>query len=486
MNRLIILTAITLLIFSNQVLAERSIAIIGGGGEPRNLDKTIFDSTFNSMDEFLQENKWSSTISFDGGHSQSEALLSTKFPDVMRKSTFTANNFKAIIKNYENQIKTGKLKEGDQLMIMISSHGAINDTSELTHHISVGPSASKENLNDKQEATMVSLDVLKDLTKLAADNKIKLAILDFSCHSGNSIPLSNDTTCVISSSGTNHFGYTGTTAFPNNFVAKMKAGKTLEDVFLQARKVTTDQSFPMISTSTGRAINRDFYPMITPYLYYYEADPLSDKMNNYLLDAATINGQCVRQNQYANLLKQFDTLKAISALNMTNNIPNINRLISLVADYKSKQDQYINMLNSWGVPELERKETFVGIAQNGKTVIKMEHSFTWKEILEADFIQAIINLKASRAKYKKPADYLDYDASIEMHSKMLAKQQEILSRYPNLREYKNKFKEKLATMEGTEKIATQIATEERKLYDLMYTDLGPQTKEKNPCKDFVL
>jgi len=483
MKRAIIITTISLLVCSHSALAERSLAFIGGGGEPENLNTTIFDETLNSLDKYLQKNRWKSTISFNGAHSQTEAIMTMKFPDALSKNNFTPNNYNAIIKNYENQIATGQLKAGDQLMVIIDSHGAMKTNRESTHQIAVGAQTRQTSLNDLSGAKTISLDSLSNLSKLANSKGVKLAIIDFSCHSGNSLSLANEKTCVISSTGTNHFGYN---TFSEAFIEKMKEGKSLEEVFLNTRKEITDNSFPMISTPEGLAINKDFYPVITPYLYYYDKNPLHDKMSDYLQETTNQEGLCRRNNQFNELLQQLESLKAISILNMTNNIPDVSRIKSLIVDYKAKQDRYINVLRSWGVLELERKETLIGIAKDGKKEEKMKGTYSWKEILESNFEVALKNIKSARATSKDAAYSLMLDASIDMHSKALTKQKEIIAQYPNLKEYKNKFNDKLTEMESSYDVANQIAKEERKLYGIMYSNLKSQKKESSPCKDFIL
>lgn len=480
----IILSLTAAFFFSTTANASRTLILMGGGGEPKNMNTTIFDETLNSMDKYLQNNKWNSLVSFNGGHSQTEAIMNMKFNDAQNKSSFTPNNYNAIIKAYEDQIKSGQMKAGDQLMLMIDTHGAVRSDNENTHQIAVGQAASQTSLNDLGGTTTLSLDSLKNLAALAKEKGVKLAILDFSCHSGNTLNLANDNTCVISSTGTKHFGYTG---FSDNFIGRMKAGKSLEDVFLDTRKNTKDNSFPMISTAAGTAINRDFYPDITPYLYYYEKDPHVDKMTNYILQTAATPALCARQNQYDDLLKQLESLRAASTLNMNKNLPEINKIKSLIADYKAKQDRYIDLLRSWGTPELNRREQFVGVGTVGRRSEKMTTNYSWQEILDSDFDTIIKNVTNAKNSTRDASTQAQFQASIDMHTKARAKQQEILSQYPNLKGYKQNIHKQLEEMQGTYAIANQIAMEERKLYDNMYANLRQEKKQTpNPCKDFVL
>lgn len=475
---------VILLLTANTALAERRLVMMGGGGEPRNLNKTIFDQTLNKLDGYLEKNKWGQVvISFNGGHSETEAILSMRFSDATSKSNFSKNNYNAIIKSYETQIRNGELKAKDQLLIMIDSHGAMKTETDSTHQIAVGTASSTTNLNDLEGSDLVSVDALKNLATLAQEKGIKLGIIDFSCHSGNSLALANDNTCVISSSGKTHFGYS---SFSDNFIGKMKSGKSLEDVFLETRKSTTDNSFPMISGVEGEIINRDIYPNLTPYLYYYHEDSRLDKMTDYLLSASTNIGMCSRQNQYEELQKQLETLQATTALNMNQNLPEVSKIKKLIDLYKEKQDHYISLVSSWGLSRLSHNEKISATVKVGKKSYTMTGDYTWKELLETDFDTIIANVSEAKRLTKDTATIAEFQSSIDMHTKARAMQMNILTQNPNLKDYKQNFRNQLNDLKGTYALANQIAMEERKLYDTMYRNLMKENNKKNACKDFVL
>jgi hypothetical protein len=474
------------LLFSHQALSsENFLFLFGGGGEPKNSNQTIFDETLTQTDKFLKSSKWKSAISFNGGHAHTEAIMKANFNDAQVKTSFSNNTYTNLVKNYEEKIKKGEIKSGDQLMIMIDAHGAAKDLQkkEVTHNIAIGEASAPIDLNNLNVTSTISLDTLQNLTTLAKEKGIKLAILDFSCHSGNTLSLANENTCVISSTGTMHFGYSN---FVSNFTKKMKAGISLEDVFLSTRKETADNSFPMISTEEGKAINNDFYPAITPYLYYYDEDEYNDKMTEYLLSASTKNGLCQRHRQYDDLLSQLEGLYAVSTLNANKSLPEIEQIKALIADYKNKQDRYINLVRSWGIQELNHKEMFVGSGVVGKQKETMKGNFTWKDLIESDLDRIIKNISSAKLAAKDPQTQAAFEASIEMHTKAREKQREILARYPNLKNYKHKFHEALNEFQGTYAIANKIALEERKLYDKMYELLKEEKKKMNACSGFIL
>lgn len=476
---------LALLLISHSAYSERRIALMGGGGEPVGNKTTIFDETLNSFDRYLQKNKWGQVVLiFNGDHSTTDDIIKTKFRNAALKANISQNNFNAVIKQYENQIKTGELKSGDQLLVMIESHGLSKSADELTHSVAV----RSENPTVAESLNNSSMDAFKNLTELAKEKGIKLAIIDFSSYSGNSLELANENNCVISSTGKDHPGFT---TFAEKFISNMAAGKSLEDVFLETRKNTADNSYPMISSPEGQIINRDIYPGLTPYLYHQDHQnhpktaKTEDKLSEYLIKSSS-DKLCKRENQFAELEKQLAKLRETPALNISSHYPDIDGIKLLIQYYKRKQDNYIKLLNSWGVTELSRKEQFSATATSGKKSFTMSGNFTWKELVETDFDGIIKNVSYALPMTKDPATQAQFKASIQMHTLAFAKQKEILSQYPKLKDYKENFQIQLSELEGTYAIANQIAMEERKLYSAMYSNLRKDKAPKNACNDFIL
>lgn len=471
-----------LLLFSPSAYSERRIALIGGGGEPVGMKTTIFDETLNSFDRYLQKNKWGQVVLiFNGDHSTTDDIIKTKFRNAALKANISQNNFNAVIKQYENQINSGELKSGDQLLVMIESHGLSKSGDELTHSVAV----RSENPQVAESLKNSSMDAFKKLSELAKEKGIKLAIIDFSSYSGNSLELANENNCVISSTGKDHPGYT---TFAEKFMSNMAAGKSLEDVFLETRKNTADNSYPMISSPEGQIINHDIYPGITPYLYHYDrpkTEQTEDKLSEYLIKSSS-DKLCKRENQFAELEKQLAKLRETPALNISSHYPDIDGIKLLIQYYKRKQDNYIKLLNSWGVTELSRKEQFSATGTSGKKSFTMSGNFSWKELVETDFDSIIKNVTYALPMTKDPATQAQFKASIQMHTRAFAKQKEILSQYPKLKDYKENFRIQLSELEGTYAIANQIAIEERKLYSAMYSNLRQDKAPKNACNDFIL
>jgi hypothetical protein len=68
------------LILSNNIYPnESNFIFIGGGGEPEG-ETTIFDKNIEGMKEYYQSNKFkNTTISFNGGHTKTEEIITSTF-----------------------------------------------------------------------------------------------------------------------------------------------------------------------------------------------------------------------------------------------------------------------------------------------------------------------------------------------------------------------------------------------------------------------
>ena len=453
--------------------ANDSLLFFGGGGEPFEKNSTIFDSTVIGLNNYLLNSHWSYDVSFNGGHSYSESLRSNFLRNAETKENFTKKSYENLIDKYKDNIKSGKIKAGEKILIVIDTHGAEKEegSSELTHHVAI-------NSRDLKSNETVSLDELKVLTKLAKEKGIKLGIVDFSCHSGNSLSLANENTCVITATGPKHFGYT---SFSDNFTREMKAGGSLEDIFLRTREKEKYASYPMISTPEAESIYKDFYPNLIPYLYYYEKTPSHDKMSNYLIDVAN-TPNCPRDNQMEELQKKIELLQKTTL----KNIPELETIKSLFNKYKAGQDDYIKFLKSSGSKDLAKKERVWSIGRSGKYSFTTGATLSWREIIESDFESMIENSEALLRYSNSPEDEARNRSVLNYQKEALDFQKKLLKKNPAFVKYKQEFKKYSNFLNESRKMAEDIATNERKLFSGLYTELKKDSKQSNPCSEFTL
>lgn len=139
------------------------------------------------------------------------------------------------------------LKKDDRLLLVINGHGAVRQAGKQAHVVGFGDGS-------RLDVSGIS-SKLESFTQAGA----KVAVIDESCYSGNSIDLSSTGACVISAQ--NRFNYSRTISlvvdshplfsdhdFPHELRKAMaeSKGANLEDIFLEARR-NLDSFFPHVS-----------------------------------------------------------------------------------------------------------------------------------------------------------------------------------------------------------------------------------------------
>lgn len=474
---------IFLFLFSGNLFAERHLLFLGGGGEPKSSETTIFDTMIKNLGAYLDNNKWKTHVLFNGGHTKTEEILDENFKDASSVGSFGKKRFDDLIDSYEKKIKNGQLKAGEQLLIVIDSHGSAKQEGDFTHQIALGnESLTSETIEGQAE--LISLDRLKKLTELALQKDIQLAIIDFSCKSGATQALNNQNTCVISATGPEHLAYD---TFSDYFSKNMEKGKNLENLFLEARRHDLNQSLPMISTQAGQALSNDFHALISPYFLSYNENPEIDTLSDYLLQISNEVGMCTRENEYQSLMKKLASIRSFSILQLKILLPEIGELQSLIAEYKKIQDQYISLVRSWDLPDLNKQEEFQGQSVAGDYIYEYSIKYSLSELLEIDFSQIIDGISSEINKTKDKVKKAELKSSLEVYKKAFLKQEEIIEKHPHLLSYKENLRGQLHALGQSSVLVDAISKKERALFDHLYLNLQPASSTlKNPCKKFIL
>lgn len=464
---------------------SRYMAILGGGGEPKT-EGTIFDTDVNSMTKFATSNpQWNTTLSFNGGHAKTEKIIQDNMGSYnVATQSFTRKSYEAIVKSYEDKINAGEIKPGDQLLLHINTHGATrNAAMEKTHVVSTAEGTLTN--YDTLGGDTVSLDRLDKLAKLAEQKGIKLAIIDQSCHSGNTLNLANKNTCVITGTGPNHYGYGGGgSTFNSKFNEKFAKGKNLEEIFLDARSDFYDMSFPMISSPQGQDIQKRIYDGITPYLYNY--DPKHDKLTPFLEKEFATGEYCNADTTHNKLIAEVNTLLTVSATAATKDA--VDKFKTAANDYYNYLTTLRTDMKNAGFAEMDEQHEFCGDipkqfqAKLHKTKECMKYSN--KQLLTLNFDNIITSFTNSANKAALPHDKASYLAMVDFLQKAkLARAQLIVDHpsYVNIEKFWESYPDR---QKKTNDLGFAVARAQQKVYDLLYRSsaaTGP-----NPCKDFVL
>ena len=467
---------IILLLFSFSAFAQKHIVVMGGGGEPQG-DSTIFDREVKTLGKYFTKNKdWNLNVSFNGGHAKTEKLLNEGLGKAAgSSSSFTQSEFDRLIGDYEKKIMSGEIKPGEQLLVYITSHGALKMQNEKTHSIAA-KGGSATDLNNLAGTTLISMDKLQKLADLAADKGVKLGVIDSSCHSGSSLDLKNDKTCVITASGPNHFGYS---SFGDSFAGNMKKGKSLEDVFLDTFVNRYETAFPMISTPAGMKLQQDLYPLITPFLYSY--DDTHDKLKAYLEKE-------VMENKCQEAEESFNKIIALSEdmeKTLNGKKKDFKEFRDDLTDYFHYQNKIRNDLEAMNLRDLAKKEKFCSDFINGTYKSNMCSDWTIKEILTMDIDTEIKRYEELKKENPNHAAWVDY--MVSNYGKVKTKKEEILKENPEYVRYQDYYKNEIPKFEKESwNKALAVSRSLQDVYSKSYKALAREDKTPNPCKDFVL
>jgi hypothetical protein len=215
-------------------LAGNYLSLYGGAGEPA--DSNMFTSDFIKTTSWARDHEWNiNDVLFDGDNQNLQSQISSTAKKPV--TSLTQGNFLISLMKLSADAKSGRLKEGDQVLIMVDDHGE-SDKTAYSHAI-------------RCEGISCDPSYLKDVIKQLEQRGIRVAVVDFSCFSGQSLDLASDKTCVVTATTANDVGWND---FSGNFIANMKTGTSLESVFLKTRAESTGRA--QISSPAGTETTR--------------------------------------------------------------------------------------------------------------------------------------------------------------------------------------------------------------------------------------
>ncbi len=457
-----------LLNLSTPAFAAKYVGYIGGSGDPAGAT-TIFDAKIPAIGNYITASSSQVNVAFDGGHAQTENTLRTSFPG-QAVSDFTRESYETLITRYENDIRNGTIKSGDQLLMIIDSHGAERNDVAQTHSISSGRGAATD-LNHLDGSETVTLDRLTSLTRLAEEKGIRLGIMDMSCHSGASLPLANSRTCVITASGPQSYAYGGDDRriFSTRMIDNMRPGRNLEEVFLESRAAATDVGFPMISSPEGISAQDQLYPLLRRYINY--SDPKATKFNQEI-EQSVATQSCLQEDS---------ELQRIFELSTT--VESVTEGISF-ADFRAALTDYQNYrrtvqaeLDRMGVAHLNEKRRMCGIPGLGCMELDV------RGIMSMDVDARMGDNQRGLAGATSTADRTKFQQWITYFQNIKAVKEELIRTYPGIERYSSYLRENAEMRTRTLELSNRVAAESRKVYSALYQRTESTS---NPCRDFVL
>ncbi len=472
--------------------AMKQFYIIGGAGDPSNTAGTIFDPAFKNIINFLSNSGWQATVRFNsGGHPDTQKLMQDSKNIIPDQAPMSINAFNDILVQMERAAQT--LPPGAQMLVFIDSHGAEKgkDQNLLTHNIVVDGYSS--NLNTLEGSSFMNLDGLQKIISIANRRGVKIAVADMSCHSGNSLPLATEKTCVISATGPNLYA---TLSFAENFTQRLRLGQNLESVFLNARQEDLNgATLPMISTPAGKTVWSQ-EQALTGFLAYRDLNMGANKLYNLLLqDVSNCSSHNLPMARLMELTKNFET--AFSQLPNGAHDPDLLALEKLIQNYQQLQSEIEQQLYTRGFSNLSKVETLAMLSADSKVKNKnLPNSYSWEEIISGHWSSNVSYYQDLALKEKNLSQKKSYLAEVDLMSALEQKQKQIYTEFPGLIGAREFMKELVDGTEDTWGIVARIAIAERKVYQKLY-DFNRKKAEAdaknagkgvpyNACQDFVL
>jgi hypothetical protein len=472
---------IAFILISHSVWAgENQIVLLGAGGEEEGKASTIFDNSARLLSRYYNKNSssYQAMVSYNGGHANTEKIVKNDFNKASVRTSFTPEGYQKVMNELLAKIKSNppKIGAGNQIMIFIDSHGAEKLDGEASHSISMAYSPMEDmNSGSSKKGGMLNLDVLKEITDLAKEKNINLAIIDGSCHSGNTLSLANDITCVISGSAANQFA----TDFTDFLVKEFTPGRSLEDAFIKARAKADGVPFPMISSPAGSDVQEKMQNFM-PYLFYHENEEELDKIDKHLKENGNAIGICKKEMEFGELRGFLDFMRDFKRFQSNKNPNELDRLKANIEKYKKVQMSYLRELDKYSVPdaEMDRKTNF--------TSGDFSKDYTNGELIETDFKSLIDNAKEDEQKAKTEEDKNTYKHFANIYTDANKKKNELLKNET----FKKRFQiyERIKLDKNlSESVARTISVDLKKVYEAYYKDQMMRQRDKpNPCANFKL
>ncbi|WP_408098600.1 hypothetical protein ACJVC5_06730 [Peredibacter sp. HCB2-198] len=489
----------SLLISPLALAEEKHLYVMGAGGEPAG-DDTIFDRNVKTLGKFSSNSNWKTTVSVNGGHSKTESIVRNGFSGSKNLGSFKQESYDQMLNDMLTKMNNGTLKSGDKLMVVIESHGAQHRGDQKSHEIAFA-GGTAQNLDDLKGAPMTSLDRLEEVVKLAEQKGVKLAILDMSCYSGNTVKLAGPKTCVVSSSGTDHASYnSGPISFSKTFsesmLSNLKEGRNLEDLYINAKDGTKEPEYPMISTEAGQIASKYLYEMILPQLLYNQ-DIKNHFTRQYGKTSEELNARiCEIDNKFEEANTFLKDLEKVNS-----KFPNMggistSSLRAALAEYRQFQKGYeAGLLNVAKVEQSIKSELATRYAQDanlfgsesGTAILNANYDYS----LESEQ-KYLVELNSPRSRNLNNETSLKaMVASAEKRIRDIQRkkqiQQELVSKFAA--EYKSRKESFNKTYTGeqieqTYKLADRVTKEAKKVYSELYRQ--NMSAKNNPCRDFKL
>lgn len=440
-------TILFLILFPLSTFAgNKYYSIIGGGGDSREQKAAQFVTPFKN---FIGNTPQVANVLFDGVHPESYA-------QVQASTTKTVEKFNhATIENFLNRmasdIESGKIKTGDQVLIYIANHGSPKNEATETHFISVDKQAVGPDEKRLQDQPL-NLDELKKIRDLCKKKGIKLALIDGSCYSGNSLALADENTCVISSASRSQVSFQ---SFADNMTANLKSGTNLEDAFLKARASSVGGR-PAISTPQGVELMKELEDLDSglysgDMIYSFQGDRFYDQLRRKTAKTPAKYLSCAPAS--------IDTVEQVARLQNSLGDLDVKHALKTMKEevsfYQKQKDAYDKQLEViWN-----------------KGQFPIDKAYNCSDIIFANPLDQIKTLTLENGDKEQ--------------IRFLQEKIDLVKKNDQCKAIHSEYIKKMIEIRGNPEFRVSyqnVSKQERKLYDRFYSAKSAGT---NPCRDFV-
>lgn len=484
------------ILFSLNLIADDRLYIFGGGGEPTNKDKTNFDQSLENLSLYSRNTTVTPFVFFNGGHKNLDKIRNENFPSTSEKGNFTAKNYDSALNSLLDDIKNNKIRSGQQVMIVIHSHGEDpqnSDPNSSTHFIATNE--TRINGTTFYDPKVDTKELQKIIDAAAAAN-IKLGIIDNSCFSGNTLKLKAPKACLISASGTDNYAIAANPykdspdsplknqkVFSDEFSSQLASHKfkNLEELYLNSRKNSIGTDFPSINTNAGNKNYESLYRGIIDYLKV-QADNIN-MLDDVFKKLDTVEKICQFNLDFNNYLKTIDKLKANVDSTLSHSHDKFSKL-------KNDLKKYHELISNQALANINLKKylkkseyQFSGTNFNLREYLAIDTDLNIKKLTEN------LNLELNTpgiTEEQKNITRNDFTLQINKFKKLEIDRQKLISNSSELQQAFKAIQDWNKDVDKNAGLAIQIGDDARQVYDELYKAQNPKIDAKNPCSEFKL
>lgn len=398
--------------------AENHLVYFGGDKSNNTSDSQLFNDQLKRILDYSKKTSWRSEFYY-------QKNLPSELPEKEKKGIkeFSPDSFQEKILSLKKDLRNGKIKSGDQLLVYIDAHGRLDQNRDFVISTDQGAAHS---------------EVLKGLIALAEEKKVKLGVVGMNCYSGSLLRFRTPNTCIVTLSQADKLGFDDDATNFSSLVLKKAGSTNLEEVFLNSRYDQFQFSFspsqPMISTEAGVLVDENLSALKEGIfheidLYQSQLQPLC---KNSTLKIETLEAKIASLAQ----LLQLDRKSVIEP----------QRLEKLKALLREYNDLYT------GTSPFSKYANDLACSKDGDCL----------EVFEIDLYETLPLSEKDRQwvnELKTTTAYKNFKRFIIKHEP-----------------YYQRMKD----------LSLEISQEERALYDQLYKLASQKMKGPNPCRDFKL